>query len=85
MDEHVCYFHVLLYKCNVKVKIFGKHVLTNLCESSLKSFPRSAVFEIKDMHIQFYEVLPHGSPECTVTCTLHRALSSCSLVSSSWF
>ena len=35
----------------------------------MKSFPRSAVFEIKDMHIQFYEAPPHGSPECTVART----------------
>lgn len=64
MDGHLCYFRVLLYKCNVKVKIFGKHVLANLCESPLKSFLRSAVFETKGMHAQFYTMLPHGSPEC---------------------
>lgn len=69
MDGHLCHFHVLLYKCDVKVKIFGKHVLANLCESSLKSFPRSAVFETKGMHVQFYTVLPHGLPECILACT----------------
>lgn len=64
-------FSCFTLQCNVKVKIFGKHVLANLCESSLKSFPRSAVFEIKDTHIQFYEVRPmgHQSAQLHTHCT----------------